>query len=135
MAHYALLDENNIVVNVITGRNEDEIVDGISDWETYYSQIHGMACKRTSYNTNANQHKLGGTPFRYNYAQIDGFYDPVKDGFIPFVIYKGWVLDPETLIWVPPTPMPSEEGLAEGETWYWYDPDDEWRVMPPMIQE
>ena len=123
----------------IWGRNfaefADEVVNDISDWETYYGNFHGKTCKRTSYNTYHNQHKLGGTPFRYNYAQIDGSYDPVKDGFIPFKIYKGWVLNESTLDWVPPTPMPSEEGLAEGETWYWNDENDEWRVMPPMIQD
>jgi hypothetical protein len=72
MAHYAFLDENNIVTEVITGRNEDEIVDGISDWEQAYSDIRGQVCKRTSYNGN----------IRYNYAGIGYSYDPIDDAFI-----------------------------------------------------
>ena len=47
MAHYAFLDENNIVAEVIVGRNETEVVDGISDWETYYGNRRGQVCKRT----------------------------------------------------------------------------------------
>jgi len=72
MAHYAFLDENNIVTEVITGRNEDEIVDGISDWEQAYSDIRGQVCKRTSYNGN----------IRYNYAGVGYTYDPIDDAFI-----------------------------------------------------
>jgi hypothetical protein len=73
MAHYAFLDENNIVTEVIVGRNEDEVIDGISDWEAYYGEFRGQTCKRTSYNGN----------IRYNYAGIGYTYDPVKDSFIP----------------------------------------------------
>ena len=70
MGHYAFLDENNIVTEVITGKDENEVVEGISDWETYYGEFRGQVCKRTSYNTYHNEHKLGGTPFRKNYAGI-----------------------------------------------------------------
>jgi hypothetical protein len=73
MAHYAFLDENNIVTEVIVGRDEDEVVDGISDWEQAYSEVRGQACKRTSYN-----HKI-----RFNYAGIGFTYDPIDDAFIP----------------------------------------------------
>ena len=73
MAHYAFLDENNIVTEVITGRHEDEIVDGISDWETYYGEFRGQVCKRTSYNAN----------IRKNYAGIGYTYDSIRDAFIP----------------------------------------------------
>jgi hypothetical protein len=72
MAHYAFLDENNIVTEVITGRNEDEVVDGITDWEEAYGAIRGQVCKRTSYNGN----------IRYNYAGIGYTYDPIDDAFI-----------------------------------------------------
>lgn len=77
MAHYAILDENNIVTQVIVGRNEDEVVDGIRDWEAYYN------AKRTSYNTQGGVHLLGGVPFRMNYAGIGYTYDPIDDAFIP----------------------------------------------------
>lgn len=73
MAHYAFLDENNIVTEVIKGRDEWEEVDGITDWEQAYSEVRGQACKRTSYNGN----------IRYNYAGIGYSYDPIDDAFIP----------------------------------------------------
>jgi hypothetical protein len=135
VAHYAFLNEDNIVVNVIVGRNEDEVVDGISDWEAHYAEVVGMTCKRTSYNTHNNQHLLGGTPFRYNYAQIDGTYDPVKDGFIPVRTYKAWTVDPETLNWIPPVPMPDSSTLNEGESYYWNDLTDEWLIATEMITD
>jgi hypothetical protein len=72
MAHYAFLDENNIVTEVITGRDEWEEVDNITDWEQAYSEIRGQVCKRTSYNGN----------IRYNYAGIGYTYDPIDDAFI-----------------------------------------------------
>jgi hypothetical protein len=73
MAHYAFLDENNIVTEVIVGRDEWEEVDGITDWEQAYSEVRGQVCKRTSYNGN----------IRYNYAGIGYTYDPIDDAFIP----------------------------------------------------
>ena len=72
MAHYAFLDQNNIVTEVITGRNEWEEVDGITDWEQAYSEVRGQVCKRTSYNGK----------IRYNYAGIGYTYDPIDDAFI-----------------------------------------------------
>jgi hypothetical protein len=99
MAHYAFLNENNVVVEVIFGRNEIETVNGVG-WEHYYGQLKGMTCKRTSYNTyyagetiyNAAgeaigvtqtnpQHTNGGTPFRGQFASIGDIYDPVLDAF------------------------------------------------------
>ena len=73
MAHYAFLDENNIVTEVIVGRDEWEEVDGITDWEQAYSEVRGQVCKRTSYNNK----------IRYNYAGIGYTYDPIDDAFIP----------------------------------------------------
>ena len=71
MAHYAFLNENNIVTEVITGRHENEIVDNIQDWEQYYGSLRGQKCVRTSYNAN----------IRGKYAAIGDIYDPVKDIF------------------------------------------------------
>jgi hypothetical protein len=87
MAHYAFLDENNIVTQVIVGRNEDEVVAGITDWEAHYEFITGRVCKRTSYNTyrdenGVSQHANGGTPFRGKYAGIGDTYDAVNDVFV-----------------------------------------------------
>jgi hypothetical protein len=72
MAHYAFLDENNVVTEVIPGRDEWEVVDGITDWEQAYSEVRSQVCKRTSYNGN----------IRYNYAGIGYTYDPIDDAFI-----------------------------------------------------
>jgi hypothetical protein len=72
MAHYAFLDKNNIVTEVITGRDENEEVDGITDWEKAYGDYRGQVCKRTSYN-----HRI-----RYNYAGVGYTYDPINDAFI-----------------------------------------------------
>jgi hypothetical protein len=72
MAHYAFLDQNNIVTEVITGRDEWEEVDGITDWEQAYGDIRGQVCKRTSYSSS----------IRFNYAGVGYTYDPIDDAFI-----------------------------------------------------
>jgi hypothetical protein len=72
MAHYAFLDESNIVTEVIAGKDETELIDGITP-EEWYGQFKGQTCVRTSYNGN----------IRYNYAGIGYTYDPVDDAFIP----------------------------------------------------
>jgi hypothetical protein len=89
MAHYAFLDENNIVTEVITGRDETEIVDGISDWETYYGNLRNQTCKRTSYNANIRKH----------YAGLGYFYDELLDAFIPPKCHDEAELDQETCAW------------------------------------
>ena len=81
MAHYAFLDENNIVTHVIVGKDENE--DGI-DWEQKYSSIVGQTCKRTSYNTHGGVHVNGGTPFRKNYAGVGMIYNEQIDGLLNF---------------------------------------------------
>lgn len=109
MAHYALIDENNLVVNVITGRDEDEIVDGISDWEEYYGNFFNLTCKRTSYNTFANKHQNNGIPFRKNFAEIGGTYDSEKDAFTRIKIFDSWIFDEDTSSWKAPVPKPDNE--------------------------
>jgi len=71
MAHYAFLDESNIVTEVIVGIDETELIDGLSP-ENWYSLFRDQTCVRTSYNNN----------IRYNYAGIGFTYDPVDDAFI-----------------------------------------------------
>jgi hypothetical protein len=66
MAHYAFLDENNIVTEVIVGKEEGE--EGI-DWEQHYGSFRGQVCKRTSYNTHGNQHP-NNQPFRKKLASL-----------------------------------------------------------------
>ena len=111
MAHYAYLDENGIVTQVIVGKDEGE--EGI-DWESYY------VAKRTSYNTHGGQHAHGGTPFRYNYAGIGYTFSDAPEwsaqggAFIPPQPFPSWTLNPDTALWDAPVPMPSEGG-----PWTW----------------
>jgi len=72
MAHYAFLDENNIVTEVIVGIDETETIEGL-DPETWYGNLRNQVCKRTSYNGN----------IRKNYASVGSTYDAEKDAFIP----------------------------------------------------
>jgi hypothetical protein len=103
MAHYAFLDSNNFVTEVIVGKHEGE--DGI-DWEQWYGEFRDQTCKRTSYNTSGGVHNNGGTPYRKNYAGIGYTYDAGRDAFIPPKTYASWVLNETTCLWEPPTPMP-----------------------------
>jgi hypothetical protein len=105
MAHYAFLDENNIVTEVIVGKDEGE--EGVN-WEQHYGAFRGQLCKRTSYNTRGGVHSNGGTPFRKNYAGIGYTYDPVRDAFIEPKPAPSFTLDEETCLWVPPIPMPED---------------------------
>lgn len=89
MAHYAFLDSNNIVTEVITGRHEYEVVDGVSDWEAWYGNFRGQVCKRTSYNGN----------YRKNYAGKGFYFDEVRDAFIPPKCHDTAVLNEETCLW------------------------------------
>lgn len=111
MAHYALLDNNNVVTQVFVGRDEDDLAEGVTDWEVYYAP-EGFTCKRTSYNTAGGVHSGGGTPFRKNYAGIGYTYDAGRDAFIPPQPYPSWVLNEDTCLWDAPTPMPE---IAEGD--------------------
>lgn len=103
MAHYAFLDENYVVTEVIVGRDESNF-----DWERHYGDIRGQLCKRTSYNTSGGVHLGGGTPFRKNYAGIGYTYDPQLDAFIPPKPFASWILDETTCLWAAPTPMPTD---------------------------
>ena len=99
MAHYAFLDTNNIVTEVIVGK--DEGTDG-GDWEKHYVDFRGQTCKRTSYNTLGGVHALEGTPFRKNYAGIGYAYDASKDAFIPPKPIESWVLNETSCLWEDP---------------------------------
>lgn len=109
MAHYALLNENSIVIAVITGKGEGDLINNQEvDWEAYYTNTTGYTCKKTSYNTIGNVHQLGGTPFRKNYAGIGHIYDPVRDAFIDPQPFPSWTLNEDTCLWEPPIPSPTD---------------------------
>jgi hypothetical protein len=91
MAHYAFLDENNIVTEVIVGIDETELIEEL-DTETWYGNFRGQVCKRTSYNGN----------YRKNYAGIGFTYDEELDAFIAPKPSEDAVLDEETCKWILP---------------------------------
>ena len=93
--------------------------DNSAYWEGYYG-----GCKRTSYNTQGGVHKLGGTPFRKNYAGVGYIYDPVRDAFYSEQPYASWILNEDTCYWQPPTPRP------EGMDWYWSESVLAWTEHP-----
>jgi hypothetical protein len=98
MAHYAFLDENNIVTEVIVGIDETELIEGL-DTETWYGNFRGQICKRTSYNGN----------IRKNYAGIGMSYDPIRDAFIAPEPHNQIGFDEETCRWIVPRPeIPNE---------------------------
>ena len=108
MAHYAYLDNNNIVVAVIVGKDETELIDGL-DTETYYALGTPYTVKRTSYNGN----------IRKQYCGVGFYYDAVNDVFIAPQPFVSWALD-NNFNWQPPTPMPTE-GI-----WYWNEAEQVW---------
>jgi len=107
MAHYAFLDENNVVTEVIVGKDEGE---GGIDWEQHYGEFRGQVCKRTSYNTIGGVHTSGGIPFRKNYAGIGYSYRADIDAFVPPKPYASWILDDATCQWKAPVAMPTDGG-------------------------
>jgi len=114
MAHYAFLDKNNIVTEVITGIDESQTIEGL-DTETWYGNFRGQVCKRTSYNGN----------IRKNYASIGFTYDEVRDAFLPPTPFASWVIDEHTFQWVPPISEPTEEG-----DYVWSELQINWILRP-----
>jgi len=119
MAHYAVLDENNVVIQVTVGKDENETFESQTvDCEQHYRG------KRTSYNTFGGVHKLGGTPFRKNYAGIGYTYDPTRDAFIPPQPFPSWTLNESTCLWDAPTPMPTDD-----QRYYWDEATTSWVLI------
>ena len=118
MAHYAFLDSNNIVTEVITGKDEG---DTDIDWEQHYGEFRGQPCKRTSYNTAAGVHINGGTPYRKNYAGIGYIYDAGRDAFIPPKPYSSWTINETSCVWEPPIPYPQDD-----KRYKWDEPTTSW---------
>jgi hypothetical protein len=125
MAHYALINSNNIVVQVITGVDENIIqtdldgkqVGGSAEaWEDFYASrpcFAGLICKRTSYNGNV----------RVNFAGIGYKYDPDFDVFIPVQPYPSWKLNYTTFQWEAPVAKPND---VDGYVFKWSEYNKEW---------
>ena len=124
MAHYAFIDQNNIVIDVITGRDEDDLAEGVTSWEEYYGERRGLRCLQTSYNTYAGVHAFSGTPFRGNYAGLGFTYDDDLDAFIPPKHYSSWVLDEATYSWQAPVPYPTD-----GLSYKWNESETDWELQ------
>jgi hypothetical protein len=104
MAHYAFLDDNNVVTEVITGIDETELIEGL-DTETWYGNFRNQVCKRTSYNGN----------IRYNFAGIGYTYDAEADAFIAPQPYPSWLLN-DNFIWQAPKLKPIDGNWIWDET-------------------
>ena len=109
MAHYAFLDTNNRVTEVIVGVDETELIEGL-DPETWYGNFRKQKCVRTSYNNN----------IRKQYAGIGFTYDADADVFVAPQPYPSWTLD-ENHDWQPPTPMPTDD-----KRYAWFEPNQQW---------
>lgn len=116
MAHYALLDENNIVTQVFVGEDETILIDGKTT-EEYYSEKYGVRCLRTSYN---------GT-IRKNYAGIGMRYDEELDAFLTEAPDDSWILNTETGKWQAPLPEPTEWNPIPH---FWNKDTDKWEMEP-----
>lgn len=121
MAHFAEIDENNIVIRVLVvaddqeNRGQEFLADDCNLGGTW---------KKTSYNTQEGIHVLGGTPFRKNYAGIGYSYDSVRDAFIPPKPFNSWTLDEDTCNWQAPTPRPTD-----GKSYVWVEEDLNWQEV------
>lgn len=120
MAHYAEINQDGFVVQVIPGW--DETVK--SGMEQILLLETGNIWKRTSYNTVGGKHLLGGAPFRKNYAGIGFTYDSARDAFIPPQPFASWVLNEETCLWDAPVAMP-----ADGQRYSWDELTTSWGVV------
>jgi len=121
MAHYAFLNMNNIVTEVIVGRDEG---DTNKNWELEYQDIRKQVCKRTSYNTYGGEHKNGKTPFRKNYAGIGFTYDYQRDAFIEPKPFESWTLNENSCLWEPPVAYPDD-----GERYIWNEDNGSWEII------
>ena len=127
MAHYAFLNDNNIVTEVITGVDEDQkddLPEGFDSWEDWYADFRGQTCKRTSYNTVGNAHTGEGTAYRGNYAGIGYTFDPENDVFYAPKPYSKWVLNESSWTWEAPEDMPDD-----GKEYIWNDNKGEWEEL------
>ena len=132
MAYYSFFDENNVIVEVITGVEENELINGLSP-EIWYSKFRGVSCKRTSYNTRGGVHYDPDTnepsadqskAFRKNYAGIGYTYDEARDAFIPPQPFPSWTLNESTCLWEAPVPYPDDNQM-----YLWNEETQQWDVV------
>ena len=128
MAHFVKLGIGSKVVQGVVVHNDIATSEqaGIDFLNNLYKT--NDIWKQTSYNTHGGEHKLGGTPFRKNFAGIGFKYDQTRDAFIPPQPYKSWTLNETTCLWEPPieTPELTEEQLSNGNYYDWNEKTQQW---------
>lgn len=112
MAHYAFLNENNIVTEVIVGIDETELIEGKNP-EDWYGEFRQQVCKRTSYNGN----------IRKNYAGIGYIFDAQRDAFIAPKPFASWILNEDSCRWESPVVYPTD-----GFTYNWDEATTSWQL-------
>ena len=139
MAHYSYLDENNIVFQIIVGRDETDLEPGVNSWEELFASESGFVCLRTSRNTRGGIHYDPDTlepsddqskSFRKNFGNIGFTYDEARDGFIPPKPFDSWVLDEATCLWQAPIEYP-----ADGGSYTWDETEGDWVEVPDEAVE
>lgn len=126
MGHFAQVDENDIVVQVIVAEQDFINTGAVGDPSRWI---------QTSYNTSGGVHRLGGTPLRKNYAGIGYTYNRQLDAFIPPKPFASWILDENTGSWNPPKSMPSDAGTGDPPKMYMWDESiTDWTEVPPPPQ-
>ena len=120
MAHWAEIDEDNIVTRVLV------VADDKEDGQAFLADELGLGgtWKKTSYNTVGGVHTNGGTPFRKNFAGIGFTFDSDKDAFIPPKPFASWKLNADTCLWEAPTPMPTD-----GKLYVWDEATTSWKEV------
>jgi len=113
MAHYAFLNINNIVTEVITGIDETELIEGLHP-EVWYGNFRNQVCKRTSYNGN----------IRKNFANVGDTFDEQRNAFIAPKPALKYILNEETCKWEPPIPYPTD-----GKIYWWNDNKSIWEEI------
>lgn len=122
MAHWAEIDENNIVVRVLVTSNDEQ-----DEGEAWLKKTFGGTWLKCSYNTRGGVHTEGGEPLRYNFPGKGWSYDAVRDGFIPVSPFPSWILNEDTLLWEAPIPRPTE---LEPYFYVWNEETQEWGQLP-----
>jgi hypothetical protein len=116
LAHWAEIDENNLVTRVLVGNNNDS-----NEGYDWLIENLGGTWVKTSYNTHGGVHNGGGTPLRKNYAGIGYTYDADRDAFIPPQPFASWVLNEDTCLWEAPVEYPSD-----GKIYIWDEDATNW---------
>lgn len=127
MAHYAVLNEKNIVTEVFVGKDE-----GAVDWEIYYARVMSISpdrVKRTSYNSRQGTHLKNGRPFRKNYAAIGYHYIPELDIFVEPKPFDSWIFNFTTEIWEAPITKPDDD-----QAYVWNENVKNWVLYVPPTQ-